>query len=40
MHRYRKVRLLRRWLAPPLTVWRVDGGDDELVDIMTPLLGY
>jgi hypothetical protein len=30
---------LRRWLALPLPVWRVDGGDDELVDIVTPLLG-
>jgi hypothetical protein len=28
-----------RWLAPPLPVWRVDGGDDELVDIVRPLLG-
>jgi hypothetical protein len=23
----------------PLTVWHVDGGDDELVNIVTPLLG-
>jgi hypothetical protein len=30
---------LRKWLAPPLKVWRVDGGDDELVDIVMPLLG-
>jgi hypothetical protein len=22
------ARLLRRWLAPPLMVWRVDGGDN------------
>jgi hypothetical protein len=22
----------------PLTVWRVDGGDDALVDIVAPLL--
>jgi hypothetical protein len=28
-----------RWLAPPLTVWRVDGDDDELVYIVMPLLG-
>jgi hypothetical protein len=26
-------------LAPLLPVWRVDGGDDELVNIVTPLLG-
>jgi hypothetical protein len=38
-HTWRKVRLPRRWLAPPLSVWRVDGDDDELVDIVTPLLG-
>jgi hypothetical protein len=25
--------------ALPLTVWRVDGGDDELVNVVTPLLG-
>jgi hypothetical protein len=25
-------------MAPPLTVWHVDRGEDELVDIMTPLL--
>jgi hypothetical protein len=37
--RCRKARLLRSWLAQPLTVWRVDCGDDELVDIVTPLLG-
>jgi hypothetical protein len=30
---------LHKWLALPLLVWRVDGGDDELVDIVTPLLG-
>jgi hypothetical protein len=33
------VRLLHRWLAPLVTVWHVDDGDDELVDIVTPLLG-
>jgi hypothetical protein len=32
-------RLLRTGLAPPLLVWRVDSGDDELVNIVTPLLG-
>jgi uncharacterized membrane protein YqaE (UPF0057 family) len=33
------VRLLRKWLAPPVTVWHVDGGNDDLVDIVMPLLG-
>jgi hypothetical protein len=33
------MRLLRRWLAPLVTVWRVDGGDDKLIDIVMPLLG-
>jgi hypothetical protein len=28
-----------RWLLPPsLMVWGVDGRDDELIDVMVPLL--
>jgi hypothetical protein len=34
--RGRNTRLLRRWLAPHLSMWCVDGGDDELIDVMTP----
>jgi hypothetical protein len=26
-------------VGAPLLVWRVDDGDDKLVDIVTPLLG-
>ena len=32
------VRMLRRWLAPPLMERRVDGSNDELIDVATPLL--
>jgi uncharacterized membrane protein YqaE (UPF0057 family) len=38
-HRW-SVQLLRRWLVPPLMVWRVVGSDNELVNIVTPLLGH
>jgi hypothetical protein len=38
MCRWRGVRILRRWLAPPLMERRVDGSDDELIDVAMPLL--
>jgi hypothetical protein len=38
--RCRKVRLLHRGLAPPLMVWCVDSGNDELVNVVMPLLGH
>jgi hypothetical protein len=38
MCHWRGVRILRRWLAPPLMERRVDGSDDELIDVVTPLL--
>jgi hypothetical protein len=34
------ARILRRWLMPPLLGRRVDGGNNELVDIVTPLLHH
>jgi hypothetical protein len=37
--RRRGVGPLRRWLTLPLMVWRVDGSDDELVNVVAPLLG-
>jgi hypothetical protein len=30
--------MMHRWRVLPLTAWRVDRSDDELVDVMTPLL--
>jgi hypothetical protein len=38
MCRWRGVRILRRWLVPPLMERRVDGSDDKLIDVVTPLL--
>jgi hypothetical protein len=38
MCRWRGVRILCRWLAPPLMERHVDGSDDELIDVATPLL--
>jgi hypothetical protein len=32
------MRLLHRWQMPHLSMWHVDGDDDELVDVVTPLL--
>jgi hypothetical protein len=36
-HRRQIVRVLHRWLAPPLMERGVDGGDYKLVDVMVPL---
>jgi hypothetical protein len=38
MCRWRGVRILCRCLAPPLMERCVDGSDDELIDVATPLL--
>jgi hypothetical protein len=38
-HHRRGAGLLRIWLTSPLVVQRVDDSDNELVDIVAPLLG-
>jgi hypothetical protein len=38
MCHWRGVRILRRWLSPPLMERCVDGSNDELIDVATPLL--